>query len=846
MWKIGDRLKHRFNGDLGPGSVIGIEGRTVLVSFPLAHQTLRLASDSDALERMEIRPGSRARLAAAAEPVTVRELGPDGTALLVDGRRVAARELMLVEGDGSPVEELRAGRAGSAADLVHRLRALELRAMREAQGLGSFLGGRILLFPHQLYVAERATQSDPVRWLLADEVGLGKTVEACLVLNHLIRTRRTERVMVVAPQTLTVQWLGELWRKYHRVFVLLDRARLLDVTREFGKGFNPFDAYRRVIVSLETLVENPVLSRQAAEAGIDLLIVDEAQHLKRPPGHPGNPAYRAIAPIAAIGRHALLLSAVPLEDDAHGFLRLLQLLRPDELPEGGGFEARLASRSPLPACTSATRRVDIGGLPPRVARVVRPGEGGAWAKLLALEEAVAAQPADNVVQQRAKADRLRRALASPAALLAVAERGSGLEPLAAEAERDDPRVGWLVAAARQWHVRGEKTLVFVAHRETLEMLRRSLRAEFLATGAFHEDMSPGQRDIEVAQFRLADGPSLLVATECGGEGRNFQFCHRLVLFDLPWNPMLVEQRIGRLDRIGRTIPVEIVYFEAPAGLGRTVARLYGRLGLFRHPLGGLYRELASVEDAVTDAALRDDADGAVAAFDELVSEARGAWSRVERAAYHQLHQEPWEASREPSITARIPAELEQRTESVVRYACDRLGLHLERQRGRAVFSFEFGNLALIDSLPEVPGGSNFLGTFDRQEAVENEALDFFASGHPLVEGILADLDENACGRTAVLEMEGDAGLGLIGVYRSADGFRAVAVDEAGRPRPEWAERALADPVEPRGLEVAELPDWGARFEAMVAALPPGPEALAVVVARARVVAFPSAARRAGR
>ena len=73
----------------------------------------------------------------------------------------------------------------------------------------------------------------------------------------------------------------------------------------------------------------------------------------------------------------------------------------------------------------------------------------------------------------------------------------------------------------------------------------------LRVGVFHEDLSPGQRDIEVAQFRLPAGPSMLVSTECGGEGRNFEFCTRLVLFDLPWNPMLVEQRIGRLDRIGR-------------------------------------------------------------------------------------------------------------------------------------------------------------------------------------------------------------------------------------------------------------------------------------------------------
>ena len=243
---------------------------------------------------------------------------------------------------------------------------LHLLSVREANGLGSFLGGRVRLFPHQLHVAERATARLPVRWLLADEVGLGKTIEAALIMNRLLHTQQIERCLVVAPESLTVQWLGELWRKYHQVFALLDAARLADVARDFGSGFNPFDVHRRAVIALETLIARPDLTRQAVKAGIDLLVVDEAQRLRRPPRHPGEPGYRAIAPIAALGRHVLLLSATPLEDEAQGFFRLLQMLRPDEFPEEMDVEARLASGVPLPPCTSSTRRVDVGGLPPRV------------------------------------------------------------------------------------------------------------------------------------------------------------------------------------------------------------------------------------------------------------------------------------------------------------------------------------------------------------------------------------------------------------------------------------------------------------------------------------------------
>jgi ATP-dependent helicase HepA len=364
-WKPSDRLTHRFNPGLGTGQVRAVEGRTVVVVFPASGTVLRLAVDSDAIRALVFKPGSRALLQPDNELVLVESVPDDASAVLSDGRTVAQDSLWPLDVGDSLADRLAQGEVDPLEEFALRLDALHLAAVREADGLGSFLGGRIRLFPHQLHVAERATRTDPVRWLLADEVGLGKTVEACLILNHLLRTGRAERSLVVAPATLTVQWLGELWRKYHQVFVLLDRKRLVDVEKDYGRGFNPFDAHHQVVVSLEMLRENRRLTEQAVEAGIDLLIVDEAHHLRRPPRHPGDPSYRAVAPIASAARHLLLLTATPLEDDTHGFYRLLQLLRPDEFADDKGFESRLERGEPLPPCTSATRRSDIGGLPPR-------------------------------------------------------------------------------------------------------------------------------------------------------------------------------------------------------------------------------------------------------------------------------------------------------------------------------------------------------------------------------------------------------------------------------------------------------------------------------------------------
>ena len=365
MWKPGDRVTHRFHAELGTGRILAVQGRSVRVQFPESGQTLSFAAGTDALVPLAIAPGGRARLEPEGELVVV-ESCEDGRCVLADGREVELDNLWPLPAEISPVERLARGQVDGFEDFANRLDGLQLQRIRQAGGLGSFLGGRIQLFPHQLYVAERACHSDPVRWLLADEVGLGKTIEACLILNRLLHTGRAERTLVVAPETLTLQWLGELWRKYHQVFALLDEKRLADVIKDYGEGFNPFDVHRRAIVGLETLVKRRRLTEQAVEAGIDLLVVDEAQHLRRPKGHPGNEAYRAVAPIAALGRHVLLLTATPLEDDAHGFFRLLQLLRPEEFPEEESFDERLARREPLPPCTSSTRRVDIGGLPPRV------------------------------------------------------------------------------------------------------------------------------------------------------------------------------------------------------------------------------------------------------------------------------------------------------------------------------------------------------------------------------------------------------------------------------------------------------------------------------------------------
>ncbi|HSD27255.1 MAG TPA: hypothetical protein VLL75_08120, partial [Vicinamibacteria bacterium] len=272
----------------------------------------------------------------------------------------------------------------------------------------------------------------------------------------------------------------------------------------------------------------------------------------------------------------------------------------------------------------------------------------------------------------------------------------------------------------------------------------------------------------------------------------------------------------------------------PEGIGRDGVALFEALGLFREPLAGLEPELARVEVALETAALSPSGSLSPARFDAIVQGARAAQSRIREAAWREMHRDPYRPEMAEAILARVPPDLDALNEDVVTGTCERLFLHVEPHAGH-VFSIELGNQALVDSLPGVPGGASFLGTFDREEAVADERLDYFAAGHPLVEGVLAHLEESSLGRVAVLGVTIGAakGLGLLALYHEGPVFEAVAVDAAGRARPEWAASLRRRPLRTRrvGPGLLAEPRWAATVERMAASLDPSrrPVALAAVV-----------------
>ncbi|MCH6561642.1 MAG: DEAD/DEAH box helicase family protein [Myxococcales bacterium] len=756
MWRPGSKLAHPFNPELGVGVVRSVEGRFLVVYFPSAERELTLAAEGAGLTRLILPEGARARLLASGEEVRIAR-SIEHRYLLSDGREVDDADLWPLEPTDSPIERLAAQRLDALADFRNRIDGLKLMTLREAGGLGSFLGGRIELFPHQLHTALRAVEQEPVRWLLADEVGLGKTIEACLIISALVRTGRTRGALIVAPSTLTVQWLGELYRKFHQIFVLLDHDRIESVETDFGEGLNPFDVHPFAVISMEMLGSDRRLARLAAEVSPELVVVDEAHRLAQ------DRFKNALSPLVANARHALLLTATPLQADRRGFWQLLSLLQPDHFCAFEEFERALERSNTVVPCTSAVRRVDLGGLPPRRPR------------------AIDLPPPDKAVSR-------------------------------------DPRARWIADHVRVWFERREKVLIFLHEAKELETLKNFLESSTRTRMmVFHEGLSAVRRDIEVAGFRESQAPVLL-CSEAGAEGRNFQFCDRMIHYDLPWDPVVLEQRIGRLDRIGRTSDVEIIYFRHE-GASPDVARLYERLDLFSRPSAALDVALTPVRQALKAA------DGGELALnmDQLIARVDAARKALGYDVSRVVYRDGYDRSRDAEILARVPPDLELRTRSFCVEAAHRLGLKVVEKVGRALYYIELGEHATVDSLPGVAGGTRYLGTFDRLEAIHKDEVDFFASGHALVEGLLLELEDGPRGRSCLFEVPGDGteGVGLLCLYKEGPRWQARVVDREGKPEPAWAERVLQALPAARSLQPDELElgdDWVTSVRAMGAQL----------------------------
>ena len=461
---------------------------------------------------------------------------------------------------------------GAAGLADHEAAWFELRGELEQLGL---LPGfdELLCLPllhqvdsywYQIETVRKVLKAFRGRVLLADEVGLGKTVEAGMVLKEYLLRAMVERVLILTPATLVGQWREELETKFdiecattHDTLVRRDPDR--------------FWAQPRIIASIATARRKDHLARVTAQP-FDLVIVDEAHHLR----NRNSANYKLVNALQT--RFLLLLSATPVQNSLVELYNVLTLLKPGIFKTEKEFRNAYmrAGKPRMPENRERLRDlmrdvmirntralVDVR-LPARHALTLRvdgcADESACYRELSALvQEVHAAAPGHH---RLALQHLLTAAGSSPRAAAAAIERFVHRHP-------GDPR--WVHLAHRYRAIArgakeqallellarnpGGKKMIFLHHRETLGHLVELLAARDIPFVRFDGGLSGPEKDAAITAFR--EHSPVLLCTESGGEGRNVQFCNTLINFDLPWNPMAIEQRIGRIHRIGQLRDVYI-------------------------------------------------------------------------------------------------------------------------------------------------------------------------------------------------------------------------------------------------------------------------------------------------
>ncbi len=703
--------------------------------------------------------------------IAVRFAGREGLTV-VSGRDPALTavppETPIERAVGGPIDALAAGDAGPVAAFSLRTRVIRLEALRRADSLGALLSSRVHVLPHQVGAAGRLLGDRMPRFVLADEVGLGKTVEAGLVFAGMRQLGIAERVLVVVPEHLAFQWLAELFHKFNALFTLLTPARLA----ELGGAEAALARSPHAIVSFEALRADEALAAAAAAAPLDLVVVDEAHHLA------DDDLHAAVAPICRASFGVLLLTATPVRLDPREYFRLLSLVEPVASTTEKEFLARLEQHE---AYADVARGLLAGASVADALELLRklsPGDDFfSHAEPLPHRLALLGHLADRY-SLSARLVRNRRVKVG-----AFTDRMLRRADVAAGGKRA-ALVDLCASLAKQ----GEKVLVFGHDVEALRELQAGIAGAGREALLYDDAPSIEARDRLVARFRDPEGPMFLLSGESGGEGRNFQFAHHLVCADLPESPLVLEQRIGRLDRLGQTRPVEI-HLVVEEGDEAFLADLYEHeIGIFDEPVGGLDAVLASLPDElaalrrkrspkVRDAFREDLAERVAAARKaqhdgdpllDIRSASLPELARLVRAAFERLGDEPpdgidaagpeaaGEAISEALVT--LSRWLEEELEDVVVEIGRRVGMEVDTDQNVHPFeaAFTIGAGMKIEALPgmEMPEEPvTLLGSFWRETAVARDELQWFATGHRLVEALVGIVRDGDAGRAAAVKRE---------------------------------------------------------------------------------------------
>jgi ATP-dependent helicase HepA len=566
---------------LGLGIVQSVAFRTVQMEFPAANETRTYAKDTAPLTRVEFDIGDSIK-SSDGWYLSITKIEHVGGTVRYHGIRDSGETTTMHECELSdeitfnlPQDKLFAGQVDG--NKWFELRAATLQHLAKQQRSASFglHGPRVSLIPHQIYIANAVSNRTAPRVLLADEVGLGKTIEAGLILHRLTLTGKINRALIVVPEPLLNQWLVELLRRFNLRFTLIDEQyfsnndEAVDNPEESVPIENYFDQFSLVLCGLTFACRDDIAPLIAA-CDWDILVVDEAHHLEWTPSKSSR-EYRQIETLAKKSDSVLLLTATPEHFGTAGHFARLRLLDPARFHS---LESYLSEEKQHAATTKlvnllldnqAMAEDDLARL-----RLLIDDRDSIDMKAInaANDDAytIRRHIIDNLIDQHGTGRMLFRN--SRATIGGFPQRH--FIPAVLDDDKNETRISWLSGKLRE--LSPHKVLLICATAETAISTSKILQQKHGLQGSiFHEHMSLLERDRAAAWFAEAeDGARIMICSEIGGEGRNFQFLHNIVLFDLPDNPDLLEQRIGRLDRIGQQHGINI---HVPVAAGSREARL---------------------------------------------------------------------------------------------------------------------------------------------------------------------------------------------------------------------------------------------------------------------------------
>ncbi len=599
---------------LGLGTVLASDFRTVTLVFLANGETRIYAKDSAPLTRVRFSHGDVIE-SHEAWKLTVDTVAEEDDLLTYRGTQEDGAIASLHEGELSnfiqlnrPQERLFTGQIDSEKLFELRFELLNNNYEFQLSSVRGLVGPRVDLIPHQLYIAQEVASRIAPRVLLADEVGLGKTIEACMILHYQLQIEAAQRVLIIVPESLLHQWLVELLRKFNLHFSIFDEDRCLAIEEHDSQ--NPFFSEQLVLCSLDFLVENEVRYTQIINAQWDLLIVDEAHHLQWSMQQVSK-EYGLIEKLAELTAGILLLTATPEQLGRESHFARLKLLDPHRFYS---FEAFCQQESqyyqaadvidalftkPNFSSQDMNRLEQIANKKIDLERINCPNEMQVDVIVNSYREMLINELVDrhgtsrvlfrntrNVIKNFSKRQLIPYCLALPQEyqqLLSDSDINDSHDEVNVlfiapelfyreqQATRNfvkswwevDSRIAWLGGKLKE--LKREKVLLICVDSQTAMDLEMLMRERYgVRSAVFQEHMTIIDRDRAAAYFADTEyGAQMLICSEIGSEGRNFQFSHHLILFDLPPCPDLLEQRIGRLDRIGQqhTVCIHVPYFD---------------------------------------------------------------------------------------------------------------------------------------------------------------------------------------------------------------------------------------------------------------------------------------------